>query len=59
MMDDESLKMFRAEADSLVEALEETDADLDFSDVEGYQEDHLVTTASADDRLAAAIDESS
>ena len=44
---------------TIVEALEETDADLDFSDVEGYQEDHLVTTASADDRLAAAIDESS
>ena len=43
----------------IVEALAETDADLDFSDVEGYQEDHLVTTASADDRLAAAIEESS
>lgn len=42
----------------VVEALEEMDTDLDFSDVEGYQEDHLVTTGSAEDRLADAIEES-
>ncbi|GAA0472157.1 hypothetical protein MUK72_16345 (plasmid) [Halococcus dombrowskii] len=44
---------------AVVEALEEMDADLDLSDVEGYQEDHLVTTDSADNRLAEAIKESS
>lgn len=44
---------------AIIESLEAMDADLDFSEVEGYQEDHLVTTASADDRLAEAIEESS
>lgn len=43
----------------IIEAFEEMDADLDFSDVEGYQEDHLVTTDSADNRLAEAIEGSS
>jgi predicted component of type VI protein secretion system len=45
---------------AVVEALEESgDVDLDFSDVEGYQADRLVTDVSANDRLADAIEESS
>lgn len=45
---------------AVVEALEETDnVDIDLSDVEGYQDDRLVTDVSANDRLAEAIEESS
>lgn len=44
----------------VVEALEETgDVDLDLSGVEDYQGDRLVTEASANDRLAEAIERSS
>lgn len=45
---------------AVVEALEETDdVDIDLSDVEGYQDDRLVTDVSANDRLAEAIEGSS
>jgi archaellum component FlaC len=41
---------------ALVDALDEADVDIDLSDVQSQQAERLVTDASADERLAEALD---
>jgi hypothetical protein len=41
---------------ALVDALDEADVDIDLSDVQSQQAERLVTDASADERLAKALD---
>ena len=41
---------------ALIDALDEADVDIDLSDVQSQQAERLVTDASADERLAEALD---